>query len=130
MILPFHFEVDTAFNSFKDSINYWYLCNGKNGTPNLINRFIYGGGPEGGKDYRDTCGSETVTLTVNQLPNHYHILDINGEGNHGNRGPCGESRCNGGGRMNTMTTSCGQAHNNMPPFIRMGYFIYLPPELF
>lgn len=48
----------------------WFLCNGQNGTPNLVNRFIVGSGdtyPVG-----NTGGSSTVTLTTAQIPSHSH----------------------------------------------------------
>lgn len=128
MIMPFHFNDMGTFNTFNDTNNYWFLCDGNNSTPDLVNRFIYGGGPGGGKGYKSIGGSETVTLNVNQIPNHFHVLDINGDGNHGSSGPCEESRCNGGGRTYTSSSGNGGAHNNIPPFIRMAYFIYLPPE--
>jgi microcystin-dependent protein len=48
----------------------WFLCNGQNGTPNLVNRFVVGSGgtyPVGG-----TGGADTVTLTIPQIPSHSH----------------------------------------------------------
>ena len=47
----------------------WLLCDGTNGTPDLRNKFIYGGytgfvGVAG--------GASTVTLTTAQLPAHTH----------------------------------------------------------
>lgn len=55
----------------------WALCNGQtlNGrtTPDLRNRFVFGAGV--GTGFRNvgvTGGSETVTLTVGQLPAHNH----------------------------------------------------------
>ena len=50
----------------------WALCNGSNGTPDLRNRFVVGAG----NTYAvgDTGGSDTVTLTTNQIPGHTHSL--------------------------------------------------------
>ncbi|NRB43019.1 MAG: tail fiber protein [Pseudomonadales bacterium] len=48
----------------------WALCNGQNGHPNLLDRFIVGAGSkyaigaQGGKD--------EITLTENQMPSHNH----------------------------------------------------------
>ena len=45
----------------------WAICNGENGTPNLIDRFILGSTYCGG-----TGGNSQITLTVSQLPPHKH----------------------------------------------------------
>jgi microcystin-dependent protein len=47
----------------------WALCNGANGTPNLVNKFIRGGNSAGG-----TGGNDSVTLSANNLPAHTHPL--------------------------------------------------------
>lgn len=60
----------------------WALCDGANGTPNLIGKFIRGGstftaGNTGGKD--------NVTLTSSNLPSHSHSagsLYTNSAGSH------------------------------------------------
>lgn len=48
----------------------WYLCDGNNGTPDLRNRFIVGAG----STYQpgNTGGSDSVTLTTEQMPSHTH----------------------------------------------------------
>lgn len=48
----------------------WSLCNGQNGTPNLQDRFIVGAGSS--YNAGATGGSNTVTLSVNQIPSHGH----------------------------------------------------------
>lgn len=45
----------------------WAICNGENGTPNLIDRFILASTYCGG-----TGGKSQVTLSVSQLPPHKH----------------------------------------------------------
>lgn len=45
----------------------WAICNGENGTPNLIDRFILGSTYCGGMG-----GKSQVTLSVSQLPPHKH----------------------------------------------------------
>lgn len=59
----------------------WALCNGQtsNGrqTPDLRGRFIVGAGQGTDltlRNVNDKGGSETVTLTVNQLPAHNHVV--------------------------------------------------------
>ena len=48
----------------------WVLCNGANGTPNLIDRFIVGAGSSYGVGA--TGGANEVTLSVDQMPKHQH----------------------------------------------------------
>lgn len=51
----------------------WVLCNGANGTPDLRNRFIVGAGSS--YSVGATGGSESVTLTVEQMPMHNHAIN-------------------------------------------------------
>lgn len=48
----------------------WALCDGTNGTPDLRDRFVLGAGNK--YAVGDTGGSEAVTLTVDQMPEHIH----------------------------------------------------------
>jgi len=47
----------------------WYCCDGNNGTPNLVGRFIIGSGTPG--VFGGTAGS-TYTITNANLPRHWH----------------------------------------------------------
>ena len=60
----------------------WALCDGSNGTPNLIGKFIRGGSTV---TAGDTGGNDDVTLTSSNLPSHSHSaggLYMNSAGNH------------------------------------------------
>jgi microcystin-dependent protein len=48
----------------------WFICDGKNGTPNLVDRFIVGAGSH----YKpgDAGGQDSVQLTTDELPAHSH----------------------------------------------------------
>lgn len=59
--------ISTRFNTGGESASQFRL-------PNLERRFIAGKGPGGTYDVGDTGGSENVTLTVNQIPQHAHPL--------------------------------------------------------
>jgi microcystin-dependent protein len=48
----------------------WALCNGKNGTPNLMDRFVVGAGNS--YAVNATGGTAQVTLAVNNIPPHSH----------------------------------------------------------
>ena len=52
----------------------WKICDGTNGTPDLRNRFIVGAGDD--YDLDETGGSESVTLTAGNLPEHQHEFRI------------------------------------------------------
>jgi microcystin-dependent protein len=52
----------------------WKICDGSNGTPNLIGRFLRGGSSsdfttDGGAD------SQSITLSINNMPSHSHEVN-------------------------------------------------------
>ena len=60
----------------------WIICDGNNGTPNLIGKFIKASESAG-----ITGGNNTITLSVDNLPNHTHeiselITSDNGSNEH------------------------------------------------
>jgi len=57
----------------------WLLCDGNNGTPNLIGRFLRG---VNGSDPGTTGGQDSFSLSSSHLPNHSHDGDVNNSGNH------------------------------------------------
>jgi microcystin-dependent protein len=62
----------------------WALCDGNNGTPNLIETFPKSV-PDSATDPGTTGGQNTVTLSESQLPSHSHSAgstDTGGEHNH------------------------------------------------
>ena len=52
----------------------WALCNGQNGTPNLMDKFVVGAGSS--YTIGSTGGSATVSLTEAQLASHGHTGNI------------------------------------------------------
>lgn len=52
----------------------WHLCNGLNGTPYLLDKFIIAAG--GGQATGGTGGSLTNALSVANLPAHNHVINI------------------------------------------------------
>lgn len=60
----------------------WVLCNGFNGTPDLRDRFIVGAGSSYSVGAKG--GSDTVTLTVDQMPSHNHKSMVSYGKNTGN----------------------------------------------
>ncbi|MEI9806757.1 MAG: hypothetical protein WDO16_02115 [Bacteroidota bacterium] len=66
-------SLTNSFDSTGRGINKmtgWALCNSKNGTPDLQDRFIVGAGHNYSPDQKG--GNESITLTVNHLPAHKH----------------------------------------------------------
>jgi len=58
----------------------WALCDGTNGTPNLLDRFILG--VDAGQNPGETGGANTKTLTVDNLPAHTHAFTTASGGSH------------------------------------------------
>lgn len=58
----------------------WQLCNGKNGSPDLQDRFI----AAAGRNYQMglTGGADSMTLTTNHLPSHAHTGSTSAVGTH------------------------------------------------
>lgn len=101
----------------------WLLCNGSNGTPDLRNRFIVGAGSLYGVG--DTGGSNTVTLTVNEMPSHSHYL---GMGNSLTQDPLSVSSnqhyiVNPNSGVYTNSAGGSQAHENRPPYYALCYIM-------
>ena len=67
------FLIEQAGKGF-DEMTGWYLCDGRNGTPDLRGRFITGRHPDW-SDYKIGAqgGSNQVQLSVNQMPYHTHL---------------------------------------------------------
>jgi len=132
MICPFYVSTNPIPKRLEES--FWFLCDGKDDRPNLMGRFIYGG-----LNFRDIGGEERVTLNISEIPSHNHkiprIKSIM-TGNKYNRwyppqpGQNFDNNDNYFNNSNNFYNSAknggGQSHNNMPPYMVMAYFIYLP----
>lgn len=135
--------------------NGWALCNGQNGTPNLVDRFIVGAGSA--YAVGATGGSSTVTLTTAQIPSHTHVasssITINSAGIHNHtanvpttasgaaadgsfeynvRGSKSVTTGNAGNHTHgaTVTTTISStgsdgAHENRPPYYALAYIMKL-----
>lgn len=113
----------------------WVLCDGKNGTPNLTDRFIVGAGNEYAPGA--TGGEKEVTLTVSQIPAHDHEFpgddelatrmnwghgaggrDIGAYGDYDAQSHGGNSR-----KYATSTTGEGKSHENRPPYYALCFIM-------
>ncbi len=122
----------------------WALCDGVSGRPNLLDRFVRGVNTSS-TDPGITGGSDTVTLTLSQLPSHNH--SVTGGGTHDHTIPQGNSSGSSGVRWGSggnagngldlgdesdpILTGGGssgfiggnQSHNKVPPFFEVAYII-------
>lgn len=98
----------------------WALCDGRNGTPDLRDRFIVGAGRE--YSVGDTGGAKEVTLTVDQIPPHSHTYRGNTSTQPG-RGPVSGAGHPLFGNMDTSQTGGGQPHENRPPYYALAYIM-------
>lgn len=109
----------------------WALCDGKNGTPDLRGRFIYGYGLGSGATINKRGGAETHKLTVAEIPSHKHKNGfIHNKGlqhdddnePHIHLGTSGEKM-----QGNNYTNAVGsdRPHNNMPPYHVLAYIMKL-----
>ena len=109
--------VGAVIFSFNDSFSPSALWGGS--WSRVTDRFLIG---SGGTYSSGVAGGETsVTLTVEQIPSHYHALS-NANSNFNPSYGFGFLASVDGGEKRaiydpTANTGGGQAHNNMPPYI-------------
>lgn len=99
----------------------WQLCDGTNGTPDLRGRFILGSSYS--HAVGSTGGSETVTLTVDQMPSHSHYVSASEYAPNLGQGELG--RVNDGTPIDVTSANTGRnkPHNNMPPYYTLCYIM-------
>ena len=101
------------------------LCDGNNNTPNLSGRFVVGyDASNNDYDVNDTGGSESVTLSVDQIPAHTHTyIDQYVAINNGYRPwPANNNDC-AARNINSGSTGGGQSHENRPPYYALCYIM-------
>lgn len=109
----------------------WALCNGSNGTPNLIDKFVFGSTTgECGK----TGGNSEIRLTTDQLPSHRHeyfgddqLEGRDGETTQVSRGRGGydaDSKKSGDSKVYwSGATGGGKPVNILPPYYRLAFIM-------
>jgi len=105
----------------------WALCDGNNGTPNLQDRFVVGAGNQYAVD--DTGGSDSVTLSVSQIPSHGHGIDTESQSSNdphsAGENPAGKWDNNADNPTENTgaikNTGGGGSHENRPPFYALAY---------
>ena len=97
----------------------WALCDGAGDTPDLTERFVVGAG--GSYNVNDTGGSESVTLTTDEIPDHGH--NVPAYHNEGNASGFIWGGSNNTNSKATSNTGGGAAHENLPPYLAMAYIM-------
>ncbi|WP_071143002.1 hypothetical protein [Acidaminococcus timonensis] len=105
----------------------WHLCDGTNGTPDLRNRFIFGGD---GTNNGTTGGEASVTLIKENIPAHSHnfYLDTTKNGTAKDNAwlvDAGTKGATKGLLRTTEPTGGNQPHNNMPPYFVLAFIMKL-----
>ena len=103
-------------------------------VPDYRDKFVLGAG--GDVDLAETGGEKEVTLTLDEVPPHYHYLNNNGNddtrltmnaahtgGNNYNVYMDSATSTENGPYITTNNSGGGQPHNNMPPYIGTYYII-------
>ncbi len=104
------------------------LCDGSNGTPDLRGRFVVGHHPNNNDyDINDTGGSESVTLTVAQMPSHKHDTTFDNKKYFPGGGSTSISFGGAGGypadTFSMSNEGGGQSHENRPPYYALCYIM-------
>lgn len=117
----------------------WAICDGNNGTPNLTGKFIVHADADAGGTYNpgDTGGSDTHTLTVDEMPEHTHIQNPHAHAEDGQypAGKCptgaywnivgNNNQTTGNATAVNQDTGGDGAHENRPPFFALAFIMKL-----
>lgn len=104
----------------------WALCDGTNGTPDLRGKFVLGSSES--HALGSTSGSEEVTLTVEQIPEHFHIIQGMLDGSYVTQNTGTYPVFPQNNKANSFCTSetgGSQSHQNMPPYYTLAYIMKL-----
>lgn len=101
----------------------WVICDGKNGTPDLRNRFIAGAGGEYAVGHRE--GESKVRLTTSQIPPHSHTYNVAASQSGGYAGSEGgdDSLWQKTKDIQTGSAGSGLEHENRPPYYALYYIV-------
>ena len=112
--------VVVAWSGTEDNVpEGWSICNGENGTIDLLDKFVLGSGPN--HAVGETGGSEEVTLTVEQMPQHNHEVSFKRSSEKAMSSNNGNLTGTEPVAANTKVTGSSRPHPNMPPYYTLLY---------
>jgi len=106
----------------------WYLCDGDNGTPDLVNMFVVGAttaaevaAGNGEYEVGNTGGEKTHTLTEDEMPKHTHKANVGS----GTVLSGGLHRSDVGTYLagKIQNTGGDAPHENRPPYYALAYIM-------
>ena len=104
----------------------WALCDGASGTPDLRGRFVLGNDPS--HTIGSTGGSEEVTLTESQMPQHAHGFQAASQNPTGSMNLVFQKSSPSPAAVTGVFTSLeggSKPHPNMPPYYVLCYIMKL-----
>jgi len=106
----------------------WALCNGRNGTPNLMDRFIVAGGP--GSNYGNNTGKiggeASHPITLAEMPSHTHQYVKGGLWGGGDEGAhAGSSWGSNAQKTETGSAGLGKPMPILPPYYSLFFIMKL-----
>lgn len=103
----------------------WAFCDGSNGTPDLRSKFIIGSGQSNGLSTysaNQTGGNETVTMSIDQMPPHFHTYNYYAMTGNGDNID-GRYWCPTGVSGTTQNTGGGQPFDIRPPYYALAWIM-------
>ena len=85
----------------------------------LTETFLYASTTSDSASTTATAGEKTHTLSVNEIPSHHHVMGYSWSTGSGSSSGYAKSSSRAVTSANTDNTGGGQAHNNMPPYMRV-----------
>ena len=99
----------------------WVICDGNNSTPNLLGKFVEGVATAA-TNPGTTGGASSKTLSVSEMPSHYHNNWVAGGGNEWDAYTSATSAATGNeNNVRTRSTGGGSSFDIRPPYYDIAF---------